>query len=227
MMNVLVVGAGKGIGFESVQALLNSGHRVMAVSRDVSKLETLSADELTVFQSDISDDSSRDRLIAAVAASGYSFNAVVVTAGQLIKKPYEQLTKEDFSSLYITNVYAVFDLVRRLKSFLAKDFAHIVTIGSMGGVTGSLKFPGMVFYSSSKAALATVTECMAVEWEGEGIHINCLALGAVETDMKNAAFPEFRAPHSAREMGEWVSWFALEAGKFFNGKVLPVSISTP
>lgn len=226
-MDALVIGAGKGIGFETVKSLLGKGLKVCAVSRSVNSLLNLGHPNLRCIEADIADAESRASMVAGIAGTGLSFSAVIITAGQLIKKPYEELNQDDFTSLFITNVYAVFDSIRLIKPFLSANFAHIVTIGSMGGVGGTLKFPGMVFYSSSKSALACMTECMAVEFEKEPIHINCLALGAVETEMKQAAFPEFKAPHSALEMGEWVAWFALEAGKFFNGKVLPVSISTP
>jgi NAD(P)-dependent dehydrogenase (short-subunit alcohol dehydrogenase family) len=103
----------------------------------------------------------------------------------------------------------------------------MVNISSMGGLQGSAKFPGLAFYSASKAALAVLTECLAEEFKGENIFVNCLALGAVQTEMLNEAFPGYKAPVSAGEMAKWIADFSLTGHKYFNGKILPVSLSTP
>ncbi len=97
----------------------------------------------------------------------------------------------------------------------------------MGGIQGSVKFPGLSIYSSSKAALATLTECLAEEYKDQKMAFNYLALGAVQTEMLEEAFPEYRAPLSANEMAEFIVHFSLQGYNYFNGKILPVSISTP
>lgn len=223
--NAVVIGAGKGIGFETAKSYLKRGYATLAVSRNISRLSALNDNNLDVISSNIGTEEGRETIIKKISEKG-EVHQLIITAGVLIRKDYQTITEQDFHNMYHTNVYAVFDLIRKCIPYMSKG-AHIVTIGSMGGVTGALKFPGMLFYSSSKAALASLTECMAVELEGTGIHINCLALGAVETDMKNQAFPDFKAPHTAEQMGDFIAGFALQSGAFFNGKVLPVSISTP
>jgi len=105
--------------------------------------------------------------------------------------------------------------------------AHIVNISSMGGFQGSSKYPGMAVYSASKAALANLTEGLASEYAKDGIAFNCLALGAVQTEMLEQAFPGYKAPVSADDMANFISWFALAGHMFFNGKILPVSVSNP
>jgi NAD(P)-dependent dehydrogenase (short-subunit alcohol dehydrogenase family) len=97
----------------------------------------------------------------------------------------------------------------------------------MGGVQGSAKFAGLSAYSSSKAALCTLTECLAEELKLENISVNCLALGAVQTEMLSKAFPGYRAPLSASEMAEFIVQFARSGHYYFNGKILPVSSTTP
>jgi len=57
--------------------------------------------------------------------------------------------------------------------------------------------------------------------------VNALALGAVQTEMLAEAFPGYKAPLGPDQMAAFMKWFVLEGGRFFNGKVLPVSLSTP
>ena len=97
----------------------------------------------------------------------------------------------------------------------------------MGGVQGSMKFPGLAAYSSSKAAVITLTELWAEEFKETGPSFNVLALGAVQTEMLEEAFPGYKAPNTALEMASYIKDFALTGHKFYNGKLLQVSSSTP
>jgi len=90
-----------------------------------------------------------------------------------------------------------------------------------------MKFPGLAAYSSSKGALLTLTEMLAEEYKEQGISFNALALGAVQTEMLEEAFPGYKAPVSAVEMANYIYNFALTGNKFYNGKILQVSSSTP
>jgi NAD(P)-dependent dehydrogenase (short-subunit alcohol dehydrogenase family) len=97
----------------------------------------------------------------------------------------------------------------------------------MGGIQGNAKFPGLSAYSSSKGAVLTFTELLAEEFKETGPSFNALALGAVQTEMLEEAFPGYKAPVSAIEMAEYVMNFALNGQKLYNGKILQVSSSTP
>jgi NAD(P)-dependent dehydrogenase (short-subunit alcohol dehydrogenase family) len=110
---------------------------------------------------------------------------------------------------------------------MMKKGSHVVNISSMGGFQGSQKFPGLSIYSATKAGLASLTECLAEEYKGTGISFNCLALGATDTEMLNEAFPGYKAPFTAEEMASFIVDFALTKHKFMNGKIIPVTISTP
>jgi NAD(P)-dependent dehydrogenase (short-subunit alcohol dehydrogenase family) len=90
-----------------------------------------------------------------------------------------------------------------------------------------MKFAGLSAYSPSKAALCSLTELLAEEFKETGISINCLCLGAVQTEMLEEAFPGYQAPHSANEMASFIKDFTIHQGAYFKGKILPVSISTP
>jgi len=97
----------------------------------------------------------------------------------------------------------------------------------MGGVQGSTKFAGLAAYSSSKGAVITLTELLAEEYKTTGPSFNVLALGSVQTEMLTEAFPGYQAPVTADEMAKYIFDFALNGNKFYNGKLLQVSSSTP
>ena len=110
---------------------------------------------------------------------------------------------------------------------MASAAAQIINIGSMGGYLGSSKFPGLSVYSAAKGALATLTECLAEELQEKNVRVNCLALGAVQTEMLEKAFPGYQAPINPEQMANFIYNFATHSSKFMNGKVIPVSLNTP
>jgi NAD(P)-dependent dehydrogenase (short-subunit alcohol dehydrogenase family) len=144
----------------------------------------------------------------------------------LLNKPFEQLTQLDFAEMLQTNLLGHVKMIQFLLPLMRKG-SHIINIGSMGGYQGSVKFPGLAAYSASKAALHTLTECLATELGDRNIKINCLALGSAQTEMLEKAFPGYRSPIEASEMGKFIADFAISGHKIFNGKVLPVSVTTP
>ncbi|MBL7941031.1 MAG: SDR family oxidoreductase [Flavobacteriales bacterium] len=230
---VIITGASKGVGRATVIALIRQhGAQVLAISRDGAALGTL-MDEcrggpgtLEAVAIDLSAPNCADEVRSAVA--GRKVRALVHNAGHLLSRRMGEHTPADLGHLFHVNVIAPLLMSQTLADALAGDPpGHIVHIGSMGGFQDSVKFPGLVGYSASKAALACVAQCLAEEFKERGIRSNCLALGSVDTDMLRAAFPGFRSPTTAGEMGAFVAEFALHGHKLFNGKVLPVASTTP
>ena len=130
--------------------------------------------------------------------------------------------------MYNINLFVPALLVKELSQYMGKkDTTHIVNISSMAGYQGSSKFPGLVYYSSSKAALAGLTECLSSEFVNSRIYFNCLAIGSVSTAMFAKAFPGVRARFTPVMMAEYIVNFARTGHKYFRGKVIPVSISVP
>ena len=144
----------------------------------------------------------------------------------LINKSFEQLTELDFVEMLQSNYIGHVRMIQAMIPMMPKG-AHILNIGSMGGFQGSIKFPGLAAYSASKAALHTLTECLAIELADKEIKVNCLALGSAQTEMLEAAFPGYQSPVMAFEMGKYIADFSVTGHRFFNGKVLPVAVSTP
>lgn len=230
-MNIIITGASSGIGFDTaLQLASTSKNKILALSRNETSLKKLASlaafDNLDYLAFDITKPD-YDALQQKVDAMG-GVDVLLNNAGLLIAKPFKELSSQEWRQSFETNILGVVDLIRVLLPHLEQsEHAHVINIGSMGGFQGSAKFPGLAAYSSSKAAVANLTECLAEELKDENIRVNCLAFGAVQTEMLEAAFPGLQAPLSSSEMAEWVAWFCVNGQKFFNGKVLPVSVSTP
>jgi len=236
-MNIVITGASRGIGYELVKQLSsNSQHTLFMLSRNAMQLEKLKAACLALSPSarvipvpcDLSDEQSLKAAVALISKNVSSIDILVNNAGALVNKPFASILKSDLEYVYQVNVFSPIRLIQELLPLMnGKQRAHIVNISSIGGVQGSVKFAGLSAYSSSKAALVCLTECLAEELKEKNISINCLALGAVQTEMLEEAFPGYKAPVSASEMAHFIADFCLNAHKLMNGKIIPISLSTP
>ncbi|MES2286363.1 MAG: SDR family oxidoreductase [Bacteroidota bacterium] len=236
-MNIIVTGASRGIGYELVKLLsTDSKNTVIAISRNGSKLDQLKDECLSQNSSanvmpivcDLSDKNAIEGLVSELTKKIRSVNILINNAGALVNKPFDTISTADLEYIYNVNVFSVVRLIQGIFPLLdLKHRSHIVNISSMGGFQGSAKFAGLSAYSSSKAALACLTECLAEEFREKNIAFNCLALGATQTEMLNEAFPGYKAPLTADKMAAFIADFSLNAHQFMNGKIIPVSLSTP
>ncbi len=227
-MNIIITGCSRGIGFELTKLFCKeNNNKVIGISRSGIKnkiadfglnsefipiiydLENISIDLFSMIHSEI------DKI-----------DILINNAGYLVNKTFSQLDDNDFDKMFNINVKTVFKLVQQLIPYFS-DNAHIVNISSMGGFQGSAKFIGLSLYSASKAALNTLTECLAEELKDRNIKVNSLSLGAVNTEMLKTAFPSYEAKLQPVEMANYIKDFAVSAHYYMNGKIIPVSITTP
>lgn len=225
MKNIIVTGTSRGIGYELALQFANAGHQVLAISRKIPQT-LLAHQNVTCLSVDLSDESALQEVESFLSSTWKKVDAVVHNAGALLLKPFAETTQADFESIYKVNVFAVANLTRICLPYLQSG-SHVVTISSIGGVRGSLKFAGLAAYSSSKGAVITLTELLAEEYKERGISFNVLALGSVQTEMLKEAFPGYQAPISAEGMATYIYDFTLNGNKYFNGKVLEVSSTNP
>ncbi len=234
-MKIVITGASSGVGFEAVlEFIQDNKNEVIALARSENKLQRLYEIAgglnpdciLYPAKFDIMHDDYESGLLPFVKDRLGSVDILINNAGALINKPFEDLSQIDFADMLQSNLLGHIKMIQHLLPLLNEN-AHIVNIGSMGGFQGSVKFKGLAAYSSSKAALHTLTECLAVEFLDRKIKVNCLALGSAQTEMFEQAFPNYQSPVMAFEMGKFIADFALTGHKFFNGKVLPVAVTTP
>ena len=226
MKNVIITGSSRGIGFELVNLFNQNNYNVIALSRNTSSISKLNLNNVSTCSTDLSDSSSINKAVSFIKNKFNSVDILINNAGKLINKSFVETTKEDFISVYSVNVFGVAELVRLLLPSFSNT-SHIINISSIGGIAGSSKFAGLSAYSSSKAALNVLTEMLYEEFKTSGPIINTLALGAVQTEMLEEAFPGYKAPLSSTEMANYIYDFSVNGHKYYNGKILPVSISNP
>jgi 3-oxoacyl-[acyl-carrier protein] reductase len=224
---IVVVGASRGIGKALVEIFAaNPENRVIALSRDLEKMEDnfQGYSNVVAFPFDLLHNVQSE---AKTIFEGIgSIDILINNAGKLVNKPFPEITHRDLTECYQVNVIGVMETVQAAVPQMLGG-GHIVNISSMGGFQGSMKFAGLSAYSTSKAALCSFTELFAEEFKDSKIKMNCLCLGAAQTEMLEEAFPGYQAPVSAEKMAEFIANFALTGDQWINGKIIPVSLSTP
>ena len=227
-MVIVVTGCSRGIGFELIK-LLSGNNKVYCISRNINSLIELKdqisyPENLFYLKGDICqiDQKTIDQWIKED-----SVDVLVNNAGLLINKPFLEQTYADYKAVMDVNLYGVINMTQLLVKKLKNAKGQVLNIGSIGGMQGSSKYSGLSVYSSSKAAVTILTECLALEFKEISIKVNCLALGAVQTEMLNNAFPGFKAHVSADQMAEYILNFILNGAPLSNGQVIPVNLTNP
>lgn len=225
MKNIVITGTSRGIGLETALIFAKQGYQVLALSRKMNPIFSQFPNVIAL-ETDLTIEADLKKVADFIATNWSHVDILIHNAGALVNKPFTDLTLADFDYVYKVNVFAVAQLTQVCIPFL-KAGSHVVTISSMGGVQGASKFPGLAAYSSSKGAVITLSELLAEEYKNQQIAFNVLALGAVQTEMLAEAFPGYQAPLKPEEMGNYIADFSMNGHKFFNGKILQVSASTP
>ena len=239
-INIVITGVSSGIGKQLVLHFLQHPEcNVIGISRNQHLLDELKSEADSVFSNhrlhliaaDISTEEGIAKTETFILSALKHVDILINNAGMLINQPFSTINFQSWRNIYSTNVFGPAQLIRALLPLLIKKetdtLSHIVNVSSIGGVQGSLKFPGLSAYSSSKSAIIGLTECLAEELKDHGIRTNALALGSVETEMVKSAFPQFKASKSANEMAAFIVDFALKGAYLFNGKTIQISDSTP
>jgi 3-oxoacyl-[acyl-carrier protein] reductase len=236
-MNIIITGASRGIGAALARVFsIKGNHQIFILSRNKEKLNRLVVNcidlnpniKVIPFKVDISDSGNLKECVNQILLITQKVDILINNAGLAIRKPFDEFTPEEVERLMNINFRAPANLISLLMPALLKaGNSHVVNISSMGGFQGSRKYPGLSFYSASKAALAVLTEALSEEYKGRGVSFNCLALGAVQTEMFSEVFPGHNAQVGPDEAATFIADFALHAHNFLNGKIIPVSLSEP
>ena len=175
MKHVIITGTSRGIGFELAQLFANKGHKVLAISRNTKPLSTIKNKNITILSADVANKEDLNSVTDFIKNNWKKVDILINNAGKLINKPFTALTTEDFLEVYKVNVFGVAELTKNMIPFLQKG-SHVVTISSMGGIQGSMKFSGLAAYSSAKGAVITLSELLAEEYKEQQIAFNVLAI---------------------------------------------------
>lgn len=225
MKNVIITGTSRGIGYELALLFADAGHNVLAISRNTPQA-LADLPNVTCLSLDLTDETTAGEVNNVIKSIWQHVDVVIHNAGALLLKPFEDITSNEFEYIYKVNVFGVAALNRVAIPLMNKG-SHVVTVSSMGGVQGTMKFSGLAAYSSSKGAVITLSELLAEEYKERRIAFNVLALGAVNTEMLQEAFPGYEAQLSAKQMADYIYNFALTGNTYFNGRVIQVSSTTP
>ena len=232
-MNIIVTGAGKGIGYETVKILCkHKQNHILALSRIMNDLNELINDcrkqtpeaKITPYEFDLNQFVFYPFLAQRMEVLLHRIDIIIHNAGRLVNKPFIKTEQGDFDDIFNVNVKAPYFFTQALLPLMNKG-GHIVMVSSLGGVQGTRKFPGLSAYSASKGALTVLSECLAGELADQEIYVNCLALGGSQTKMFEKAFPGVKAGQSPQQMASFIADFAVSGQKHFNGKVLEVAVS--
>jgi NAD(P)-dependent dehydrogenase (short-subunit alcohol dehydrogenase family) len=213
----LVIGASRGIGRAIAKGLAEAGASVALCSRKETDLLAV-AEELRalgagaeIFAADVSRVAEIQTLVRDVLARVGQIDILVNVAGINCRKPSTEITEEDWDSVLALNLKALFFTsqavgrywieTRRFAPESKRGKGKIINIGSIAGEMG---IRHVAPYAASKRGVLGVTSTLAVEWASEGICVNCLAPGYIETDLTTARFndPAFTtAFHNRVPMG--------------------------
>ncbi len=235
-MKILITGASRGLGAASAMQFASMKDcELFLVSRNEDSLARLKEDineafpetKVNIYERDLQKEDNIQSLLDEIKKTTDHLDILINNAGQLVNRDFSDIGLEEINRVFSVNYTAPALIIREAITLLknAKQ-PHIINISSMGGFQGSVKFSGLSHYSASKAAIAVLSECLATEFKGE-IAVNCLAIGSVQTEMLEEAFPGYKAPLQPAEMAEFVSDFAMNAHRFMNGKIVPVSLANP
>lgn len=183
---ILVTGASSGIGLALCEYLLNNSCKVVAVGRDISKVEHLLSNELFVFVAlDLNKFEDYESLFDA-NLNQEKFDGFVHCAGMEETLPISLYVPEKIENIYKINVFSGIELLRYFsKKKYSNESASIVFISS---VMGELGQPGKIGYCSTKAAILGVVKSAALELAKRKIRVNSIAPGVVNTPMTKKLF---------------------------------------
>jgi 3-oxoacyl-[acyl-carrier protein] reductase len=231
---IIITGISRGLGKSLLLEALKHEHlNVIGISRNTQLVKNEFVNSVRkpyLIDFNLSDErEDYTRLVQLIIKEFGTVDYLINNAATINVKPFMEFTSNEIENLYKINVFSVLKLIREISPLMQnkQTRSHIVNISSMGGYQGSIKFPGLSIYASTKAAIANLTEGLAVEFAEKNISINCLAIGAVQTEMLKSAFPDYNGGVKPETMADYVLNFTIRAHQVFNGKILPVSNSTP
>ena len=219
----VVTGASSGIGRRTAELLAARGARVVAAARSEGKLRELESHGIVPLAGDVADEAFVERLFAAAEERFGPCDILINNAGRIDPGPLVEVSAERWRRMFAVNVESMFLTCRRaLPSMIARRRGAIVNVASISGVPGPEKFPGWVSYCASKGAVISLTEALAVEVKAQGVRVNSVSPGSVDTKMWAEASGGAPASMTADEVAEAILFLASDRSRPISGQDLHV-----
>jgi NAD(P)-dependent dehydrogenase (short-subunit alcohol dehydrogenase family) len=182
---VLVTGASQGIGAGIVKAFLERGYNVVASSRTITKSGAFSpADNLALVDGDIGDPATAAVIVDTALARFRTIDVVVNNAGIFFSKPFLDYTAADFRSLVSTNLEGFLYVTQlAIKQMLLQKLGGSITSITTTLVDHPIAGVNCAVPMMTKGGLEAATRTLAMEYAKEGIRVNAVAPGTVDTPM--------------------------------------------
>lgn len=222
----VVTGASSGIGKRAAEMLVERGARVAIFARSADKIESVAgrrSDRMIAVAGDAADEQAIHRLFDETESRLGPCDILINNAGMIDPDLVVETDVQRWDRVFAVNVRSAFLASRRaLPSMIGRRSGTIVNVSSISGVIGPEKFPGFASYNSSKAALISFTEALAVEVKKHGIRVNCVSPGSVDTPMWAEASGGAPAEMTADEAAETILFLASSRSRPMNGQNLHV-----
>lgn len=194
----LITGGGRGIGAATAEALARKGAEVIIASRTEAELVATVAAlrtaglKATALVLDVADEAQVEAAFDRITREQGRLDMLVNNAAMLLSGPFAEMAVSDWDRLLAVNLRGAVLCARQAFRLMRERGGSIVNVSSLGGVSGTDKFPGYAAYTVSKFALTGLTEALAAEGRDCGIRVNGVAPGAVDTAMLRQAAPHLR-----------------------------------
>lgn len=187
----VIAGGTSGIGLATAERLCAEGARTIVVGRDVDRgraaVQRVGSDRCEFVEADVTRRDQVELLFATVERSHGRLDVLVNSAGSVVVTPFAEMRAEQWQRCLDVNLSSVFALCQSALPLMRSTVASgdgadvaIVNVASLDGVAGD---KGMTAYGAAKAGVVNLTRSLALELIGEGIRVNCVSPGAVDTPM--------------------------------------------
>lgn len=232
----LITGGGSGIGFDIARCMVAAGARVVITGRREQPLQEAvnTLGERAYYRvNDVTERALLDGLVADIETAYGPVDILVNNAGVNMKKPALDVTDEDFDRIVHTNLNALFSLTRTCaRRMIDRGTGSIIMISSMAAYYG---LDRVAAYAASKSGVEGMVKVLASEFSGNGVRVNAIAPGFIETAMSKTAMggdpDRFARAMRRTPMGKFgqpqdIGWAAVflasEAASYITGVSLPV-----
>jgi NAD(P)-dependent dehydrogenase (short-subunit alcohol dehydrogenase family) len=232
--HVLVTGAGSGIGLATAIALHRHGARVAAVVQDASQSARVQAQlpQAAILVQDLLDDAGCAALPGQAAQALGGLDALACCAGIFFKRSSDETTLAEWRQTIELNLNSTFVLARSAIAQMRRANAPGASVLVVSSQLGQVGYARGAAYAASKAALNSLVKSLALEWAAQGVRVNALAPGPVETAMLAPTLADpaalaamIQSIPMARigrpeEIGEVASFLLSRRASFITGQVL-------